>query len=330
MEEKKENSAQNSDQSSNPPDSRTMCSDFEKVSQMNSILLGLGTILSVILTPVTIISYSNAINSPFLLPLMFSTVSFKMIPFFIGLIIIIILLPVFAGIYAVFIVESTEKNRCKLYFKTAGTALLISIPLSIVYIIPYEFLARVVIKPTHSLLSLLLPLLIAVLTSIIWRCDLERKKLSREDKSGSSVKSFFDKVPYRIILILIFIALLTAAQPFFANGFFRWMGYGDLVVEIVEIDSEGKMKDTVKGCLLFNSGKEIYVQLNSPVQPSSSQPNSSCSSQGQPSEWVMIRFADKLGVDYLSQKDSGSIVRIPYKDIINFEPYPTKAMSPPK
>ena len=139
--------------------------------------------------------------------------------------------------------------------------------------------------------------------------------------STSSAKSSLDKGSY--LFILFSILLLTASQPIFAKGFFRWMGYGDFVVEIVEIDSKDKMKDTIKGCLLFNSGKEIYVQINSPGQP-----NSSCSRQGQPSEWE-IKFADKPGVDYLSQKGSGSIVRIPYENIIDFKPYLTKAMSPP-
>ncbi len=330
MEEKKENSSQNSDPSSKSPESKTMFFDSEKKFQMISILLGLGTIFSAILAPITIVSYSKAINAPFLLPIMMSTISYNMVLFFLGLTIIIVLLPVFLGIFAATIFEEKRKAIiCASFF-----GILLAPAYYNLFHFFLGFIKLNIFLYFIILLLLLLPV-IAVLTSIVWLSFFNKKESSGENQSCPFTKNpNKKKIPSPTLVVpVIFLILLTAAQLFFANGFFRWMGYGDLVVEIVEIDSEGKMKDTVKGCLLFNSGKEIYVQLNSPVQPNSSQPNSSCSSQGQPSEWVMIRFADKLGVDDFSQKAPGSIIRIPYKKIISFGPDQQSsktAMSPQK
>ena len=283
---------------------------FEKVSQGIAILLGVGTILSLILAPLTIISYSNTIKAPFLLPVIFSTVSFQMIPFFIALIIIIILLPFFLGIYATYIVGKTKKDGSKLYLETAGIALLISLPLTFVYIIQYEFFARRFESLDLFILLLLLPPIIAVLTSIIWRSNLEKKELSGENQSCSSGRSPIDKKFYPLILAIV---VLTASQYFFSKGYFRWMGYGDYVVKISNLKDNLKTPTTnaIKGYILFDSGKEMYVRLDS-----------SCSDKNQKSGWV-IRVTDKFGVAAFShccQKDSGSIVRIPYKDIIDFEP----------
>ena len=312
---KKEKSSQDSDPSRKTPDSKTM--SFEKVSQGIALLLGVGTILSLILAPLAIISYSKTIQAPFLLPIMMSTVSFKMFLFFLVFVSIIILLPAFLGIYATFIVGPRKMAECSLYLKTACIAILIASPLSLVYITPYEFFAGRVKLLALFFLLLLLPPIIAALTSIIWRSNLEKKELSGENQSGSSTKSSIGKKFYPLILAIIAISLLTASQPIFAEGFFRWMGYGDFVVEIVKIDSKGTMKDTIKGCLLFNSGKEIYVQINSTGQSNSSQLNSSCSRQGQPSEWV-IKFADNPRGDDFSLNAPGSIIRIPYKKFISF------------
>ncbi|AKS22875.1 hypothetical protein ABH19_02580 [Leptospirillum sp. Group II 'CF-1'] len=313
MEVKKEKSSQDSDPSSKTPDSKAVSS--EKVSQWTSILLGWGTILSFVLAPLTIVSYSNSIKAPFLLPAMFSTISLlNMFLFFLVSVFCTLLLPVFFGIYATTIFE--EKWKAKF------CAFCFGIPLAPVYHILVQFLLGSIQLPNFiDLLLLFLPAIIAAITSIVWLSFLKKKESSKENQSCPSARSPNDKKSYPLVLAAIVIALLTASQFFFSERYFQWMGYGDSVVEIVETDLKDRTKDAIKGCLLFNSGKEIYVRLNS-----------SCSRQGQPSEWV-IRFADKLGVDYLSQKDSGSIVRIPYKDIIDFEPdhaNSTKAMPPPK
>jgi len=117
-----------------------------------------------------------------------------------------------------------------------------------------------------------------------------------------SIVLFKEKASVRIPVAVFLALILLFAFPHlimnkdFANWYFRWMHYGNIVVEVYP-NKKDHLSPSQK-MLIFNSGTDLYVDLSSTVTPIQNAP---------------VLILKKKGI--FNNIQSKGIIRIPYKDL---------------
>ena len=258
--------SKSSDQSNNSQDLDSKSSQ-NFLPTLLTFSLSVGTFFTLGLALLTIVLYTKEENISYLLPIMLSSISFQIFGFFFVFSSIVLALPIFFGILS----NHLEIKNCR-------------------YIFPFFFGLPIygVLKPfTDNKFTFFILLLSFIISVAFYFIGYNYKKNSY---------IFFSI----LIFILLYFILLYQA-PEYSNNLFQLTNYGGLTIKV---EGSGSDDTPIKGCLLFNSEKEIYVRLNTTCSKNSSNP-------------TIVYKINKMNLNDL--KSSKSVVRIPSKKIVSIE-----------